>query len=396
MINRDVRSRFGLGMPMRFSLLIISAIAIALSACSGAGPSSRDFVSAGQATELNFALVPINETSIGVVAAWHHPSLSAVFGDYRKAATNHIGVGDTVQINIWEAGAGGIFSNPASDLASSASRATLIPEQVVSRDGMINVPYAGRIKIVGKAPGEVEDLIIQQLKGRSAQPQVLVRVTRYLSNSVTVTGDVTNGARITLSAAGDRVLDVITQAGGLRAPVHETYITLCRDGRTLNVPMQVLLSNSKENIYVRSGDVITVVRATQSFTAVGATGRQAHVPFDAAGLTLEEALGKAGGLLDERADPEGVFVLRFEPAELVRNYPFVEPHLLASPLVAVAYQLNMKEPSSLFYARRFAIRDKDILYVSSSTLNEFEKLTRAVGSLTSPAVIAYQASTVVP
>jgi polysaccharide biosynthesis/export protein len=383
-------------MRVRLSLLIVSAITIALSACSGTGPAGRDLVSAGQGLESNFVLVPVDENTIGIVSAWHHPSLSAVFGDYRKAATNHIGVGDTVQINIWEAGAGGIFSNPAADHMSSASRATLIPEQVVSRDGMINVPYAGRIKVVGKAPSEVEDLIIQQLKGRSAQPQVMVTVTRNLSNSVTVTGDITNGARIPLSAVGDRVLDVITQAGGLRAPVHETYITLCRDGRTLNVPMQVLLSNSKENIYVRAGDVITVVRATQSFTAVGATGRQAHVPFDAAGLTLEEALGKAGGLLDEKADPEGVFVLRYESAELVKNYPGVQPHLLAFPVVAVAYQLNMKDPASLFYARRFAIRNKDILYVSSAPLNEFEKLTRAVSSLTSPAITAYQAYSITP
>lgn len=204
------------------SIVPVLIFGLAASGCSGSGPTSRDFLSAGRASEASFALVEITDETIGIVSAWHRPSLSAVFGDYRRPAVHRIGVGDSVQINIWEAGTGGIFAGQSLDRSATSTRPALIPEQVVSRDGMINVPYAGRIKVVGKTPSEIEDQIVQRLQGKSAQPQALVTLTRNLTNSVTVTGDVTTGARVPLNGGGDRLLDVITQAGGVRAAVHET------------------------------------------------------------------------------------------------------------------------------------------------------------------------------
>jgi polysaccharide biosynthesis/export protein len=363
-----------------------------LAGCAGSGPRGRDLLSSGDARESIYAVVPINAQTIEVVSAWHRPSLSAVFGDYRRANIQRVHTGDSVQINIWETGSGGIFSASQQERGSSSSRPSLIPEQAVAADGTINVPYAGLIKVSGLTTREIETQIVQRLQGRAAQPQAMVTLTRNLSNSVTVTGDVTTGARVPLSGGGDRVLDVITAAGGIKAPVSETFVLLARNGQTLNVPLQTLLASSKENIYVRPGDVVTVVRAPQSFTAIGATGRQAHVGFDAGGITLEEALGKAGGLLDERADPRGVFVLRYEPSTLVSKLPNVRPQLLEVSIVAVVYQIDISNAESLFHARRFAMRDKDILYVSNAPISEIEKVLRVLGTLTSPAATAYSVS----
>jgi polysaccharide biosynthesis/export protein len=41
---------------------------------------------------------------------------------------------------------------------------------------------------------------------------------------------------------------------------------------------------------------------------------------DTAGITLEEAIARIGGLNDYRADPGGVFLLRFEPFPLVAQF----------------------------------------------------------------------------
>lgn len=368
---------------------IVAALLLPLTACSGAGPGGRDLVSEVQSQHTDMLLVTIDERSIETVASWHRPSLSAVFGDYRRPYVQKVGVGDVVQINIWESGSG-LFANAVMDRSmGNGSRAATIPEQAVGADGTINVPYAGRIRVAGRTPQQIEENIVKRLEGRAAQPQVMVTLVKNLSNSVTVTGDVTTGARLPLSASGERVLDAITAAGGIKSPVNETFIVLARDGQTLTVPMQVVLSNTKENIYVRPGDIVTVMRWPQSFTAIGATGRQAHVGFDAGGITLEEALGKAGGLLDERADPRGVFVLRFEPSALVKHFPNVKPHLLERNVVPVVYQIDMRLAASLFHARRFAMRDKDILYVSNAPLTEVEKVFRVFGTLTSPALTGY-------
>lgn len=374
----------------RLCILPALIVGVSIAGCSGTGPTQRDLLTEAGTVDAQFALVTIDANAIDVVAAWHRPSLSAVFGDYRKPIVQKIGVGDSVQINIWEAGAGAIFAANTIDRTASGSRASTIPEQTVGADGTVNVPYAGRIRVAGKTPREIEEQIVAKLDGRSAQPQAMVTLTKNLSNSVTVTGDVTNGARVPISPSGDRILDVITTAGGIKAPLNETFVTLSRDGQTLNVPMQTLLANGKENVYVRPGDIVTVMRAPQSFTAIGATGRQAHVGFDAGGITLEEALGKAGGLIDDKADPRGVFVLRYEPNALVSRLPGVKPHLLSRNIVPVVYRIDMSVASSLFHARRFAMRDKDILYVSNAPVTEAEKLLRLVGTLTAPAISTYR------
>ena len=338
----------------------------------------------------SFALVELSEPSLDLVANWHRPSFSAVFGDYRGPKVQKVDVGDSVQINIWETGSGGLFTTPAMDRmgTGASARVSSLPDQVVARDGTVNVPFAGRIKVAGKTPIEIEQQIVGNLAGKTADPQAMVTLTRSMSHSATVTGDVTAGARVPLSPNGDRILDVIAAAGGIKAPVHESFITVSRDGNSLSVPMQAILASTRENIYVRPGDIVTVYRAPQSFTAFGATGRNAVVGFDASGITLEEAMGKAGGLLDDRSDPKGVFVLRYEPTNLVQQYPGIPPHLLHGNVVPVAYRLDMRDPTSLFRARRFHMRDKDILYVSHAPITEVEKILRLVSTLTSPAVTA--------
>ena len=250
--------------------IVAGILCCLLGACAGSGPSRRELLSAADNPDSPYVLVEITPQSAGLVAAWHHPTFGAQFGDYRGASQQRIGVGDSVQVTIWEAGSGGVFATPTSDSVTGGTRTSAIPEQVVSKDGSITVPYAGRIKVAGLTTQSVESAIVRALSGRTSDPQALVNLTRSLTHSATVTGDVTNGARVPLSAGGDRLLDVIAMTGGVKVPVHEAFINLSRDGTTLGVPMQEVLANPKENVYVRAGDVITVYRQPLSFTAVGA------------------------------------------------------------------------------------------------------------------------------
>ena len=190
---------------------------------------------------------------------------------------------------------------------------------MVARDGTIEVPYAGRIKVAGLRPAQVEDKVVQALKGKAIEPQAVVTISKNVSNTVTVAGEVTGGAIVPLNPKGERILDVIAPAGGLKSAAADTFVRLTRRNRTVSLPYNAILANPRENIYVRPHDVITVVREPQTFTAFGSTGKNATVPFETASLTLDEAIAKAGGLLDSRADPGGVFLLRFEPAALVRE-----------------------------------------------------------------------------
>lgn len=305
---------------------------------------------------------------------WSAASLQGSFGQQRQVSTQAIGVGDSVQVVIWEAAAGGLFSAPANDRIGPGSRSAVIPEQAVGPDGAITVPYAGRIRVAGRTPEQVEAEIVRALSGKAIEPQALVTITKNIANTVTVIGEVTSGARVPLTTRGDRLLDVVATAGGTRAPIHETFVTLLRDGRSVRIPMQAILADPAENVFVRPGDVVNVAREPQTFTAVGATGANGVVPFDAIGITLDQAIGRVGGLADNRADPAGVFVIRYERSGDYDQLGLPRPRQGTAAQVPVIYRVNMRDPNGFFIARRFPIRNKDIVFVSNAATMDIQKV----------------------
>jgi polysaccharide export outer membrane protein len=135
-----------------------------------------------------------------------------------------------------------------------------------------------------------------------------------------------------------------------------------------------------------------VIRLPQTFTAFGSTGRNASVPFDASGITLEEAIAKSGGLVDELADPGGVFVLRFEPVELTRALVPGRHIVAEGELVPVIYRFNLRSARSYFLARAFQMRDKDIVYVAPAPSIPIRKFLQIVGQVVSPAISVTRAA----
>lgn len=369
---------------------ICAALCISLpAACAhvpSSGPSRLAVTVAAEGPHSAYLLVPINDSTLLHLLRDPGPSLRGGFDDHRAAVEQRIGIGDTVEVAIFEAAAGGLFSTPVSSAATTGAHSALIPPQVVQRDGSITVPYAGRVAVAAKTTPEVERIIVARLTGKAIEPQAIVTLSRTVATSVTVGGEVVRGARIPLSARGDRLLDVIAEAGGILAPANESFLALTRGGRTVRVPFQTLLTHPKENIFARPEDVLTVERYPLTFTAVGATSRNAVIPFDAVGISLEEAIGKAAGVIDERADPEGVFVFRYEPIAVARAYPSLTPAQAGLDVVPTVYAISMRDPKSLFLARRFPIRDKDIVYVSNSPFSDMQKVFELVGAVAGPVI----------
>ncbi|MBK3420603.1 sugar transporter, partial [Methylobacterium sp. IIF4SW-B5] len=198
-------------------------------------------------------------------------------------------------------------------------------------------------------------------------------------------GPVSNlgGGRVPLTEKGDRLLDVIATAGGVAAPVNETFVRLSRGSTTATVPLTAIVSNPRENIFLRPGDTLTLVRDPQTFLAVGATGANYEIPFSAEGITLAQALAKSGGLRDFQADPAGVFVFRFEPASVVRRLHPNSP-LVSSNFVPVVYRINMRDPNSLFVSQAFRMRNRDLVYVSNAPFTEVQKVLSVFSTVTSP------------
>jgi polysaccharide export outer membrane protein len=372
-------------MTLRRFAVFVSMLCL-LSACSllpRSGPTKSSMMDA-EAQRQNLAVVEIDPAIINLLSSKEKPSLFGAFGDYRPAPDPRINVGDELQVTLWESAGGGLFSNPSIDPLSAGSHSLVTPQQIVDRDGSITVPFAGRAPVVGKTSADVELEIRRRLTETAIDPQALVTVQR-LSDSVTVISEGGRAARVPLSVRGDKLLEVIAQAGGIRTAASDISVVLSRGDRTVRVPLETVLRDPREDIYLRAGDVVTQVLDPQSFTAVGATGHNNVVRFGTPELSLDEALGKAGGLLDNLADPAGVFLIRFESGAVAEELARTHGLNLQRGDVPTIYHLNLREPTGFFLAKKFSMRNKDIIYVADSPFGDFQKVFGLVDQMLTPA-----------
>jgi len=319
------------------------------------------------------------------------PMFSDVLGS-AKPETEAVRPGDALEVWLWEAPPGSLFGAPATAVdAPAVAKTFTLPEQMVRGDGHIRVPFVGPVEVAGSTVFQIEERIKKQLAGLANDPQVLVRRTRNLSSHVTVVGEVVTSARVPLTPSGERLLDALAAAGGVRAPVEKTTIQVTRDERVYALPLDTIIRDPKQNIPLQPGDVVTALSQPLSLVALGATGKNEEINFEAQGISLAQALARAGGPVDSRADARGVFIFRFEAKDAL-TWPRQPVVSTPEGKVPVIFQLNLKDPASFFVAQSFPIRDKDVLYISNASLAELQKFLTVVSTTLYP-VASFRALT---
>jgi len=375
--------------------LAIALCASLLSACSqfpATGPNART-VSAFNETQqpldevqaATVQIVDINENTVRrLLDKQPQTQFSETFG-IGAAPAHAIGAGDVLEVTIWETPPAALFGVVADPRTASAATPTTLPPQMVDREGSIAIPFAGRLSATGSTPDALAATIVKALKGKANQPQVLVRIVQNVSSMVTVVGEVNANVRMPLTAGGERLLDALAASGGVRQPVGKVSLQLTRGARFQAMPLETVIRDPRQNIPLQPGDVVTALYQPLSFTALGATGRQDEVPFEAQGISLAQAVGRMGGLLDNRSDPRGVFIFRFEPKGTM-DWPRQPVAETADGKVPVVYRLDLSDPRSFFAMQGFTMHHRDLVYVSNAPAAELQKFLNVVFSAVYPVV----------
>jgi polysaccharide export outer membrane protein len=347
------------------------AIAISTSACwqlPTTGPASSD-VQAVQPESpdlLPYALVKVTPEVERVLAEFA-PRLAAGQGEIAARGPSptdiRFGIGDVVSVTVFEAAAGGLFI-PIEAGVRPGNFITL-PNQNVDSAGNISVPYAGAIRAKGRTPSEVQTAIVDSLKNRAIEPQVVVALVEQRTSLISVLGEVNTPVRYPANAAGEHILDAITRAGGPKGQGYDTWVMLERAGHRTTIPFGQLVYEPANNIFVKPDDTIYVYREPQTFVAFGASGAQGQFTFDAWRISLAEGVAKAGGLNDSAADPASVFLYRGETREAAERLG-IDTVRFAGPVIPVIYNINFRDPAGYFLATKLQMRNKDVIYVSNA------------------------------
>lgn len=379
---------------MRGARCAAGVVMVALALLAGcaqvptSGPSTKVIAQAGEGPgQPMVQVVDIDDRVARELAASRRQRLFSELPVAPGPAEFKVGAGDGVEVSIWEAPPATLFGYGLVDGQQGAglavSRAAVLPEQVVDEQGFITVPFAGRVPAAGRDVQAIQADIVSRLHAKAHEPEVVVRVSRNSSSMVTVVGEVTNSLRVPLTPSGERVLDALAVAGGVRQPVSKTTLQLTRGNDHVSLPLDRLIRDPAQNIRLRAGDVLTAMNQPLSFTALGATGKNEEISFETQGVSLAQALARSGGLLDSRSDARGVFVFRLEP-QAALDWPRKPVYTTPEGLVPVVYRLDLRDPASFFVMQGFAVQDKDVLYVSNAPLSEVQKFLNLVFSVAYP------------
>jgi polysaccharide biosynthesis/export protein len=336
----------------------------------------------------DYVLLDISPLVVDHVIDVGPESFFRTFGTGRGRPTEIlVGVGDVLSVSIFESSAGGLFT--PGDVANRPGNFVTLPPQTVNAKGNITVPFAGSVKAAGRSVDAIQKSVETQLANRAIEPQVLIALPEQAAAEVAVFGDATGNGKFRLRNGSERILDVISRTG-LRVPGHETFVTLQRNGRRATVYFPRLIKAAEENIFVRPGDIIYAYRDPQRIVAVGALGSTTQtqgitglLQFDSERLSLVEAVAKAGGLLDTRANAGQVFVYRMEYRHILEhiglNLSRFDP---AQKLIPTIYRANYRDPSVFFFADQFPMRHKDVIYVANADSIEVDKFFSYVRAYT--------------
>lgn len=368
---------------------VASVVAAMLASCTAlpsSGPADKDIVGKAAAVvkqddasaSFDYVLVEIKKPILPYFDKTFVTSFAKGFSGGSGIPSSNLGIGDVVQVTVFEAQAGGLFI--PQDAGSRPGNYITLPAQTIDRKGYITVPYAGDIKVAGRPIAEVQSDIQKRLASRAIEPQVIVNTTTTRSGNISVLGDVNNPAQLTLSPAGERVLDVISRAGGLSASGVESYVTIERRGRKETALFKTIIDNPSENIYVQPGDTVYVQRERRTYAVFGAANANGRVNFEESNLSLGEALGQVGGLLDSRADPGQVFLYRHVDRKTMQQLG-LDVSRFSGESIPVVFRANLRDPDMFFALQKFRMQDKDILYISNSASTEISKFLNLVNGI---------------
>ena len=328
----------------------------------------------------DYVMLDINESIVSLFGTPPKTSLYQTFGqDKGPAPEIHVGVGDVLQVSVFESQAGGLFI--PNDAGARAGNFVTMPPVTIDRKGSITVPYAGDLPAVGKTIPELQKSIEKALVNRAVEPQAVVSIVSRSSTQASVVGAVNTPSKIEVGPAGERVLDMIAKANGITHPGYETYITVQRGEREATVYFDTILANPRENIFIKPGDIVYVYQETHSFLAFGAVRAPGKFDFGAPEVTLAEAVAKASGLDDGRADPREIFLYRTAPRKLVEkaNVP-LDKFPAEVTEIPVVFHANFRDSASYFAALKFKIEDKDVVYVSNADSYELYKFLTLINN----------------
>jgi polysaccharide export outer membrane protein len=238
------------------------------------------------------------------------------------------------------------------------------PGFIVDKDGYIFYPHARRVKVGGLTESQASEVIENAIKHVIRDPQVTVRVASFRSRRAYVEGEVrTPGAQV-FTDVPMTLTEGINRAGGVTVNGDRSFVTLTRGDTTttINLMRMQQLGVNPNRILLQNGDFVVVRHRDESKVFVmGEILRPSALQMRNGRLTLNEALGEAGGPNLITANTSQIYVIR----DVGQDSPAV-------------FHLNAANPTALALAESFPLRPRDVVYVDPVPLVAWNRIVNLI------------------
>ena len=285
---------------------------------------------------------------------------------FGEAAPYTLGPGDVLNIVVWDHPELAIIPAGSSSTADASSLTSVGNGYNVSPDGRVQFPYVGTIQLGGLTEYEARDLLTQRLAKYIKDPQVTVRVQSYRSGRVYIDGEVRIPGLQPINDLPMTLPEAINRAGGFTATADRSRVAITRDKGTTLVNMQQLtaLGINPNQILLRRGDLLHVHNRDDSKVFVlGEVTRPLAQQLRNGRLTLNEALGEAGGVSTISGNPRQIYVVRGGAQD---------------PGQAQIFHLDASSPMAYALAEGFQLRARDVVYVDPVPLVRWNRVISLV------------------
>ncbi|WP_425097739.1 polysaccharide biosynthesis/export family protein [Tropicibacter sp. S64] len=359
-------------MAAQFKLLTVFAALVALAACSlprGAALQS-EVLHAKNAENPTFEVVAVTRENIPGILAW---SAHSGYGSYHWPNTSEgansstIRTGDLLDVTIWDSQDNSLLTNPG-------ERYTKIQNLEVDGNGSIYLPYVNKVGVRGLTTSGARAKIQSRLEPIVPSAQVQLSLRQGRDHSVDVVGGVTKPGAYPMPSRNYKILNVISDAGGIPSGMRNPQVRLIRGTSTYEISANKLFEDGSKNALLQPRDTVYVEPDERSFTSLGASGQESLIYFPKDEVTALEAMSLMGGLADFRADPKGVLVLReYKPEHLAHSGP-------GPTMQQVVFTFDLTSADGLFAAKKFPIHPDDTVLATESPVNSIQTVFALVGS----------------
>ncbi|WP_202114700.1 polysaccharide export protein [Vreelandella zhuhanensis] len=338
--------------PMRLvrCLMLIMLLGV-LSGCAMAPGGHIDESELGQSLDGRVTVQPITPDLVDAMHVREAPTQATpqTLNQEVQGYEYRVGPGDILSVIVYD--------HPELTIPAGAERSAAETGNRIRPNGTMFYPYVGRVKVEGMTLDEVRQLITRRLSEVITEPQVEVGIAAFNSQKVYISGAVETPGTLPLTIVPMTVLDAISEVGGALDNADWRNVTLSRNGSEEDISLYAMMrqGDMTQNRLLRDGDLLHVpTMENQNVIVMGQVIRPGALALGNERITLTDALGRAGGVNESRAEPSGIFVIRGNPP--------------GSEKIATIYQLDIRDATRLLLGTRFPLQPQDVVYVTSAPL----------------------------